>query len=136
MDVARTVLDEWQAHGGLHASGSFTEDVVFDFSGFQGWIEDSHYVGLEAFNAQADRWTDPFREYTLEISELTDVGGDDVLAIGVQRGLMKDGGALVEMPAAQIWTLRAGSVTQIRMFASAEDARAAAGLTPRSARDR
>ena len=135
MDVARAVLQEWRARGGLHASDSFAEDVVFDFSEFQGWMESSEYVGVQAFNEQADRWTDAFTDYTLEITELTDVGGDEVMAIGVQRGLMRDSGAVVEMPTAQIWTLRAGKVTHIRMFASTEDARAAAGLTPRAARD-
>lgn len=135
MDIARGVLEEWQARGGLHASDSFAVDVVFDFSGFQGWMENSEYVGVDAFNEQADRWTDAFVDYNLDITELTDVGGDEVLAIGVQRGLMRDSGAVVEMPAAQIWTLRAGKVTHIRMYASAEDARAAAGGAPRAARD-
>src|SRR4051794_15732861 len=131
MALSRAALQEFDARG-QRATDFFAEDVVFDFSEFQGWIEEREYVGIEAFNAQMDRWTEPFESWAFVIDELIDLGGNDVLGVGVQRGLMKGSGAAVEMPAGQIWTIRNGKLVWIRMFANAEDAYAAAGVQPPS----
>jgi ketosteroid isomerase-like protein len=67
-----------------------------------------------------------------ELSELTDAGGDDILAVGVQRGLLKGSSSTVEMPIAQIWTVRDGKLRRIRMFLKPAHAYRAASLAPPS----
>jgi ketosteroid isomerase-like protein len=112
----------------MEATDFFADDVEWDFSGFQGWIEDSYYYGRDGFNAQMQRWTEPFEDWSFQIDEMTDLGGDDILALGVQRGRLKGSGAVVDMPFGQIWTVRDGKLARIRIFANHEDARAAAGV--------
>jgi ketosteroid isomerase-like protein len=106
----------------------FADDIVWDFSGFRGWIEDKEYVGIDAFQAQMDRWMGAFETWEFDVTEMHDAGGDDVLVIGVQRGVVKGSGAVVEMPFCQIFTRTDGMLTRIRIFADNDDAYAAAGV--------
>jgi ketosteroid isomerase-like protein len=114
------------------ASDFFADDFVWDFSEFEGWFEDREYAGREGFDSQMARWTEPFESWSWELSELTDAGGDDILAVGVQRGLLKGSASTVEMPIAQIWTIRDGKLRRIRMFLKPAHAYRAASLAPPS----
>ena len=113
----------------MRANEVFSDELVFDFSGFRGWVEDDVYLGREGFDAQIARWTEPFDDYTIELVDIVDIGGDDVLALGMQRGRLRGSGAVLEMPLGQIWTIADDKLTRIRIFADDRDARAAAGLT-------
>ena len=128
LQLAREMLDEFMRT--FRALDSFADDLVWDFSGFAGWIEDEEYHGKAGFEAQMERWLEPFESWSFEITELVDVGGDDVLGVGIQRGALKGSAAVVEMPLAQIWTLSEGEVKRMRIFATREDAYAAAGISP------
>jgi ketosteroid isomerase-like protein len=127
LELARQALPDFMRT--LRSNDFFAEDLEWDFSGFRGWIEDAHYYGHAGFDEQMQRWTEPFEDWTMEIDELVDPGGDDILALGTQRGRLKDSGAVVEMEFGQIWTVRDGKLARIRIFATREDARAAAGLS-------
>ena len=54
LELARTVLEEFYAT--QRASDWFADDVVFDFSEFRGWIEESEYHGRNGFDEQLERW--------------------------------------------------------------------------------
>jgi ketosteroid isomerase-like protein len=110
------------------ATEVFSPDLVWDFSEFRGWVEDDVYLGPAGFDEQMARWTEPFEDYTIELTDVIDLGGDDLLALGVQRGRLKGSGAVLEMPLGQIWTFPDGKLTRIRIFADQDDARAAAGV--------
>jgi ketosteroid isomerase-like protein len=124
--VAQAGLAEFERS--LRTSDFFAEDVVWDFSEMEGWIEDSEYHGRAEFDAQMARWAEPFESWSWELSELIDAGGDDILAVGVQRGVLKGSGTAVVMPIAQIWTVRDGKLRRIRMFLEPAHACRAAGL--------
>ena len=124
--VARAGLAEFERS--LRTSDFFAEDFVWDFSEMEGWIEDSEYRGRAAFDVQMERWTEPFESWSWELSELIDAGGDDILAVGVQRGVLKGSGTPVVMPIAQIWTVGDGKLRRIRMFLEPAHAYRAAGL--------
>jgi ketosteroid isomerase-like protein len=126
MQLVRDALPEFLKT--KRASEAFADDMVWDFSEFSGWIEDSEYYGPHGFDEQMERWTAPFSDWTMEVTELVDIGGDDVLVLGTQRGTLKEGGAVVEMPIAQILTTQDDKLKRIRIFLTHEDARAAAGL--------
>jgi ketosteroid isomerase-like protein len=130
LELARTGLRDFLRDN--RANDFFADDMVWDFSGFRGWVEDTEYHGPHGFDEQMARWTAPFDDWAMEITEMIDAGGDDVLGIGVQRGHLKGSGAVVEMPIAQIWTIRDGKLTRIRMFVDAPDAYRAAGIEPPS----
>ena len=130
LDLARAALAEFAKTG--RASDYFADDFVWDFSGFEGWVEDVEYHGPEGFDAQMARWKEPFERWTMEITELVDVGGDDVLAIGMQRGILAGSSGVIEMPLAYIATFGGGKLRRMRLFARHEHAYEAAGLTPPS----
>jgi len=127
LELIRRALPEFQAT--QRATDDFAEDLVWDFSEFNGWVEDGLYLGTEGFNEQMQRWTAPFTDWTMEYTELVDLGANDVLALGVQRGHLTDSGAVVEMPLAQILTVENDKLKRIRIFATHDDARAAAGVS-------
>jgi ketosteroid isomerase-like protein len=127
-EVIRAGLAEFERTG--RASEDFSDDFVWDFSGFEGWVEDEEYRGRDGFDQQMARWTEPFESWSMELGELIDAGGDDILGIGVQRGVLAGSTAAVEMPIAQIWTIRDEKLIRIRIFAQPEHAYAAAGLAP------
>jgi ketosteroid isomerase-like protein len=110
------------------SSDFFADDFVWDFSEFEGWFEDSEYLGREGFDSQMARWTEPFETWSWELSQLIDAGGDEILVVGVQRGILKGSASAVEMPIAQIWTVRDGKLRRSRMFLEPEHAYRAAGL--------
>lgn len=124
-DVARAGIAEFNRT--KRASEFFADDFVWDFSGMEGWIEDTEYFGREGFDAQMARWTEPFESWDWNVSELIDAGGDDILAVGEQRATL-EGGTTVVMPIAQIWTVRDGKLRRIRMFLEPADAYRAAGV--------
>jgi ketosteroid isomerase-like protein len=128
LEVARAGLAEFDRS--QRASDFFADDFVWDFSEFEGWFEASEYLGREGFDSQMARWTEPFESWSWELSELIDAGGDDILAVGVQRGILKGSASAVEMPIAQIWTLRDGKLRRIRMFLEPAHAYRAASLAP------
>jgi ketosteroid isomerase-like protein len=125
-ELARIGIEEFnRTH---RASEFFADDLVFDFSGWEDWIEDSEYFGREGFDRQFGSWTEPFQSWSWELADLIDAGGDDILAIGIQRGTLAGSHTAVEMPVAQIWTIRDGQVHRIRMFKEPAHAYRAAGL--------
>jgi ketosteroid isomerase-like protein len=126
LEIAREALAEFNRT--QRASDYFAEDFVWDFAEFQGWMEDTEYLGRGGFDAQMARWTQPFSNWNWELSELIDLGGDELLAVGTQRGVLRESAAAVEMPIAQIWTVRAQKLSRIRMFRQPADAFEAAGL--------
>src|SRR5215216_947051 len=95
LEMASRALTEFTRT--LRSTSDFADDFVWDFSAFEGWIEAPELHGREAFDEQMDRWTEPFESWTMEISQMLDAGGDDVLGVGVQRGVMTGGGT-IEMP--------------------------------------
>src|SRR5688572_11399560 len=109
LQLAREMLDEYTRT--FRVLDNFADDLVWDFSGFAGWIEATEYHGKEAFEEQMARWVEPFESWSFEITELVDIGGDDVLGTGIQRGVLKGSAAVVEMPLAQIWTVSEGWLT-------------------------
>jgi ketosteroid isomerase-like protein len=126
--LVRDGIAEFERTG--RAGDYFAEDFVWDFSGLEGWIEEHEYYGRAGFDEQMAKWTQPFESWSWDLHEIVDAGGDDVLVIGTQHGILKGSTQPVEMPLAQIFTIRDGQLTRIRLFARADQAYAAAGVEP------
>jgi ketosteroid isomerase-like protein len=127
-EVFHEGLAQFESTG--EAPESVADGLVLDLSAFDGWMEEPEYHGREGFNDQMARWRAPFETWSMHVTEVLDAGGDDVLVIGTQRGVLAGSPTPVEMPLAQIFTVRDGAVHRIRMFAKAEHAYAAAGVEP------
>jgi ketosteroid isomerase-like protein len=82
-----------------------------------------HAGVLEAFGIWPDLWDD----YRIEIVRVTDVD-DEVMVATVNRGRGKDSGVPVEMPFTFLFSVRAGKITEWRLFMHEEQALKAIGL--------
>jgi ketosteroid isomerase-like protein len=105
-----------------------TPDFVWDMSKFGGWPERQIYEGLEGAREFMRDWTDAWDDWTLELEDLHDAGGDKVVAVLRQHGRSKTTGLIVEMTFAQVWTLRDGKQARMEMYAEPAEALAAVGL--------
>jgi len=101
-------------------------DHVWDMSTFRGWPERKKYEGLEGAREFINDWASAWDDWRLEVVELVDAG-EEVVAILHQTGTSKTTGLEVEMDFAQVWTVKDGRQTYMRMYADPDEALAAAG---------
>ena len=85
-------------------------------------------VGIDEANTWLAEWTEGFESWSLEIEEVFDAG-DQVVTFVRQHARAKRGGPEVNMPIAQVWTLRDGLVARMEMYFDREEALEAAGLS-------
>jgi ketosteroid isomerase-like protein len=100
------------------------EDVEWDDSRFPGG---GRYRGHQGMAEGSGRWFGAWEDYEVEFFRHFDAG-EKVVAFYRQKGRGKGSGVLVEMEAAQVWTVQDGRATGIEMFPGGDDALEAAGL--------
>ena len=91
--------------------------------GYQGVINGKDAV-IEFWRDYSDTWD----EYALEVIEIREAGGDQVVVVADERGRGKGSGASFERRSGSIFTLRGGSVVKMKFMPSGEAALEAAGL--------
>jgi ketosteroid isomerase-like protein len=102
-------------------------DFVWDMSRFGGWLEQQVYEGIEGTRTFIRDWTEAWDDWELEVLSVHDAG-DEVVTVVRQRARSKATGLPVDMTFAQVWSVRDGQQTRMRMYAQPEDAFQAAGL--------
>jgi uncharacterized protein len=100
---------------------------VWDMSTFGNWPERQEYVGPEGVREFLTDWVSAWEDWRLEVRDLIDAG-DDVVAIVHQSGRSKTTGLEVDMDFAQVWTIKDGKQTRMRMYADPDEALRAVGL--------
>ena len=105
----------------------FSPDFVWDMSNFGGWPERETYPGIDGARSFLRDWREAWDELTIEPVEFHDAG-DEIVAVMHQVGRSKTSGARAEMRFAQVWTVRDGQFTRMRMYADAAEALEAVGL--------
>jgi ketosteroid isomerase-like protein len=103
-------------------------DFVWDMSTFGNWPEQQEYAGPEGVREFLNDWVGAWEDWKLEVRELIDAG-DDVVAIVHQSGRSKTTGLEVDMDFAQVWTVKDGLQTRMRMYADPDEALRAVGLS-------
>ena len=86
------------------------------------------YVGIEEVRGAIQSWTEMWGEYAAEVSRYADAG-DDVVVLIRERGHGGISGAAVERELGEVWTLRRGKITRVRLYGSWMEALEAAGLS-------
>jgi ketosteroid isomerase-like protein len=125
-DLVRRGLEATQRTGAL-VLGDVAEDFVWDMSTFAGWPEQPEYRGVDGAERFMRDWLDTWEEWRLDVEDVVDAG-EDVVALLRQRATAKGSGARVEMALAAVWTFRGDLAIRMRMYASHEEALAAAGV--------
>ena len=104
-----------------------SDDFVWDMSTFRGWPEDQRYEGIEGARRFMSEWLSAFDDWLVDVESLLDAG-DDVIAVVRQRGRSTSTGMPVDMTFAQVFTVRGGRQTYMRMYADPVEAFRAAGM--------
>jgi ketosteroid isomerase-like protein len=125
--IVRLGYDEFLATGEL-VERITAPEFVWDMSTFHGWPERQTYEGPEGTREFLTDWVGAWEDWRLEVRELIDAG-DDVVAILHQSGRSKTTGLEVDMDFAQVWTIKDGKQTRMRMYADPDEALRAVGLS-------
>src|SRR3954468_12565112 len=126
VEIVRKGYEEFLATG-EPVERILAPDFVWDMSTFHNWPERQTYEGVEGTREFLSDWMSAWEDWRLEIKELLDAG-DDVVAIVHQSGRSKATGLPVDMDFAQVWTVRDGKESYMRMYADPGEALEAAGL--------
>ena len=127
VEIVRLGYDEFLATGEL-VERITAPEFVWDMSTFHGWPERQTYEGPEGTREFLTDWVGAWEDWRLEVRELIDAG-DDVVAILHQSGRSKTTGLEVDMDFAQVWTIKNGKQTRMRMYADPDEALRAVGLS-------
>jgi ketosteroid isomerase-like protein len=126
VELVAASLRDFQAT--LRATEAAAPDFVWDVSALEGWPDATQYFGPEGFNEFIAKWTEAYDEFEQDVEEVIDAGDQDVVSILSQRARPRGSGSWVHLRFAVIWTVREGKLTRGRVFRTAEEALAAAGL--------
>jgi len=127
VEIVRLGYDEFLATGEL-VERITAPEFVWDMSTFHGWPERQTYEGPEGTREFLTDWVGAWLDWRLEVREVIDAG-DDVVAILHQSGRSKTTGLEVDMDFAQVWTIKDGKQTRMRMYADPDEALRAVGLS-------
>ena len=127
VEIVRLGYDEFLATGEL-VERITAPEFVWDMSTFHGWPERQTYEGPEGTREFLTDWVSAWEDWRLEVRELIDAG-DDVVAILHQSGRSKTTGLEVDMDFAQVWTIKDGKQTRMRMYADPDEALLEVGLS-------
>jgi ketosteroid isomerase-like protein len=111
-------------------SGGFWQpDIVWDFSlsGIPGLGVYQGYAEVKAFFEEDWFGAFPFEEWEVQLGKVIDLG-DQVIALGRQRGRGASSGAVAELEFTQIYTMRDGAVAKVDTYLDREKALEAVGL--------
>jgi uncharacterized protein len=126
VEIVRRGYEEFLATG-EPVERLMAPDFVWDMSTFHNWPERQTYEGAAGAREFLADWVTAWEDWRLEVGDLLDAG-DDVVAIVHQSGRSKTTGLEVDMDFAQVWTIKDGKQTRMRMYADPDEALRAAGL--------
>jgi ketosteroid isomerase-like protein len=127
VEIVRSMTEEFTRT--LRAPDVVSPAFVWDLTTFEGWPDKAVHRGRDEFHAFIEVWLEAYERWTQEIERVIDVGEDQVLVLLRQCALPKGGVANVVLDFAVLYTVRDGSVTYAKVYASHADALEAAGLS-------
>ena len=126
VEIVQAALDAFMQGDNEGVLSLCDENIeITQAAGFPGVPRKQHgHAGvLEAFDAWPEQWDD----YRIEILRVADLG-DHVIVTQMARGRGKGSGVQVEMPLALLFSVRAGKISEWRIFSREEEALKAVGL--------
>jgi ketosteroid isomerase-like protein len=131
VDVVRAGYEHFLATGKPSAH-IMAPGFAWDMSKFRGWPERQIYEGPAGAERFMDDWLSAWDDWQLD-AEAFHEADDKVVAVMRQRARSKSTGMTVDMSFAQVWTIADGLITRMEMYADAEEALRAVGLSPGAA---
>jgi ketosteroid isomerase-like protein len=87
------------------------------------------YRGLEGFRRMWLDWLEPWASYHVHVEGIIEEG-DRVAVLIRDRARHRDSDAEVELLAGSVWTMRAGKITRVELYANRRDLFEASGFSP------
>ena len=84
--------------------------------------------GPEALAEAWRDWLEPWESYYIEVEEIVDAGGDQVLSLVRARARTARDAVAIEHESAAVWLVRKGKIARVRFYLERELALEAAGL--------
>jgi ketosteroid isomerase-like protein len=106
---------------------TFAPDVVWDTSHFRDWPEAAYY-GTDGVQRFLSEWLEVWDEYEVTVEELIAVPDGRVLSLMRHRGRGRASGVPMDLPMAQIATLRDGKVIRLDNYDDRVEALETVGL--------
>jgi ketosteroid isomerase-like protein len=137
VEIARRMLEASDRRDGEAVFAAYDPDIEFDTSEVRtiAGMEDSNpdfperVRGRHAVRAALHEWVSAWEIVDYEHEELIDAGDQVVHFIRQRIRGRTSGIEFTFRPYAQVWTLRAGKITAMKVYADRADALEAAGLS-------
>jgi ketosteroid isomerase-like protein len=121
VEIVKRMLDAYLSGDYEAGLAPFAEDVE--------WHDQfGTYYGHEGVTQSTARWAGTWDDLEMEVEDLLDAGGDDVVLLLKVTGRGRGSGVPVEGTTSWVYTLRDGKIVLVRLFEDADEARRAAGL--------
>ena len=118
------VYADW-ARGDFWRTDVFAPDVEFVYS--SDFPDPAVFRGIEEMAQGWGRWLQEWDDVRMEAERFVDL--DPLVLVDIiLSGTGKTSGAPLQVPAANLWTFRAGKAVRLEAYAGRESARVAAGL--------
>jgi ketosteroid isomerase-like protein len=127
VEIVERVLDEFIATGEF--SDEVAADAVWDMSTVRGWPDQPAYHGVHGFRTFLSAWTEPYEDWSMGTEQLFDAGGDQVVAVVMQRGRLRGSDSDVGLRYGIVYTVENGQVRRFRVYMTADEALEAVGLS-------
>ena len=127
VDLAQIVRDD-EAFGATVAAAGDLLDPGLESAAF--WLGGGRsYRGLEGFRRMWLDGLEPWETYHARVEAIFEED-DRVVVLIRDRGRHPGSDAEVELLAGSVWTVRAGKVTRVELYANREELFEASGLSP------
>jgi ketosteroid isomerase-like protein len=127
VEVVSRALEEFIAT--RRFSDEFAADVTWDLSTFRGWPDRAVFHGLEGFTEFLSAWIEPYDEWSMDLEQILDPGGNQVVAVLVQRGQLRGSDSVVGLRYGVVYTVEDGQVRGAQVYTTPEEALEAVGLS-------
>src|SRR6478672_9713971 len=103
-------------------------DVIWHTGSWTSWAGPSEYRGNDGFMQFFGEWIAAYDEWTQEVEEIVDAGGNRVVGITRQRGRLRNSGSWVDLQAGFVYTIEDGLLARVDVYGTRAEALKAAGL--------
>jgi len=127
VDLAQVVRDDDAFTASVAAAGDLL-DPGLESAAF--WLGGGRsYRGVEGFRRMWLDWLEPWETYHAQVEAIHEED-DRVIVLIRDRGRHPGSDAEVELLAGSVWTVRAGKVTRVELYANREELFEASGFSP------
>jgi hypothetical protein len=127
VDLAQVVRDD-EAFAATIAAAGGVLDPGLESAAF--WLGGGRsYRGVEGFRSMWLDWLEPWATYHARVEAIFEED-DRVVVLIRDRGRHPGSEVEVELLAGSVWTVRAGKITRVELYANREELFEASGLSP------